>query len=130
MIDWLNEFSFEAVARLVHPLVVLAVLIVVNVAVGYSILGSLRARDKEAKMSGEVAEGETSSDYFAFFLLSILFMFVGAVQALLCTGWWMSWGVSREDALVALVALSFVSSVVLGGTPILGTYLPRRRKGD
>lgn len=127
MIDWLNEFSFEAVARLVHPLVVLAVLLVVNVTVGYSILGSLRARDKEAKMSGEVAEGETSGAYFAFFLLSILSMFVGAAQALLCMGWWMSWGVSNQDA---LAALSFVSSVVLGGTPTLGAYLPRRRKGD
>ena len=48
MIDWLNSFSFESVARLVHPLVVLAVLIVVNVSVGYFILGTLRARDKEA----------------------------------------------------------------------------------
>ena len=127
MIDWLNSFSLEAVARLVHPLVVLAVLMVVNVVVGYFILGPLRARDKEAKMSGEVSEGETSSDYFSFLLLSTLFLFVGGVQALVCMGWWVSWGVSSKDS---LAVLSFVSSVVLGITPILGAHLPRRRKGD
>ena len=127
MIDWLNEFSFGAVARLVHPLVVLAVLFVVNVAAGYFILGPLRARDKEAKMSGEVAEGETSSAYFSYFLLSVLGMLAGAAQALVCMCWWVSWGVSKEDA---LAALSFVSSVVLGITPVLGAHLPRRRKGD
>lgn len=127
MIDWLNSFSFGSVARLVHPLVVLAVLIVVNVSVGYFILGTLRARDKEAKMSGEVAEGVTTSAYFSYFLLSILFLFVGGVQAAICMGWWVSWGVSSKDS---LAALSFVSSVVLGITPILGAHLPRRRKGD
>ena len=30
MIDWLNSFSFEEAARLVHPLVVLAVLAAIN----------------------------------------------------------------------------------------------------
>lgn len=106
---------------------VLAVLIVVNVLVGYFILGPLRARDKEAKMSGEVSEGETSNAYFAFFLLSILFMLVGATQAAVCVGWWVSWGVSSRDS---LVVLSLVSTVVLGITPTLGAYIPRRRKGD
>nr|DAW11311.1 MAG TPA: hypothetical protein [Caudoviricetes sp.] len=78
-------------------------------------------------MSGEVAEGETSSAYFSYFLLSILGMLAGAAQALVCLCWWISWGVSKGDA---LAALSFVSSVVLGITPVLGAHLPRRRKGD
>lgn len=128
MIDWLNSFSFESAARLVHPLVVLAVLFAVNVVAGYFILGPLRALDREAKMSGEVAEGETTSAYFSYFLLlSILGMLAGAAQAIVCMGWWVSWGVSGNDA---LAVLSFVSSVVLGITPVLGAHLPRRQKGD
>lgn len=125
MIDWPNEFSFEEAARLVHPLVVLAVFFAVNAVAGYFILGSLRALDKEAKMSGEVTEGETTGAYFSYFLLSIIFMFVGGAQAAVCMGWWVSWGVTSKDS---LAVLSLVSTIALGITPILGAHLPRRRR--
>lgn len=80
MIDWLNSFSFEAVARLVHPLVVLSVLAAINGAGGYWGLGG--APDYEESYD----DGASS----AGFVVLMLILDTGAV--LLCNWWWWCWG--------------------------------------
>lgn len=97
MIDWLNEFSFESAARLVHPLVALAVLAVINGAWGYWVLGA--APDyEEAHDYGAAAAG-------AVFLM--LLLDIGAV--LLCNWWWWCWGTSWSDGMGLLTIIHCIT---------------------
>lgn len=115
MIDWLNSFSFEAVARLVHPLVVLAVLAAINGAGGYWGLGG--APDYEESYD----DGASS----AGFVVLMLILDTGAV--LLCNWWWWCWGTEWSDG---MGLLTIFHCVALLGSLLGGFLLYPATKGD
>lgn len=115
MIDWLNSFSFEAVARLVHPLVVLAVLAAINGAGGYWGLGG--APDHEESYD----DGASS----AGFVVLMLILDTGAV--LLCNWWWWCWGTEWSDG---MGLLTIFHCVALLGSLLGGFLLYLATKGD
>lgn len=115
MIDWLNEFSFEEAARLVHPLVVLAVLAAINGAGGYWVIGG-------------APDYEESHDYGAAtagFVFLMLFLDIGAV--LLCNWWWWCWGTKWTDG---MGLLAIFHCVALLGSLLGGSLLYPAAKGD
>lgn len=115
MIDWLNEFSFEEAARLVHPLVVLAVLAALNGAGGYWVLGG-------------APDYEESYDYgaaAASFVFLMLLLDIGV--ALLCNWWWWCWGVEWSDG---MGLLSIFHCITLVGSLFGGFLLRTTAKGD
>jgi hypothetical protein len=115
VIDWLNSFSFEAVARLVHPLVVLAVLAAINGAGGYWGLGG--APDYEESYD----DGASS----AGFVVLMLILDTGAV--LLCNWWWWCWGTEWSDG---MGLLTIFHSIALLGALLGGYLLYPTAKGD
>ena len=117
MIDWLNSFSFEAVARLVHPLVVLSVLAAINGAGGYWGLGG--APDYEESYD----DGASS----AGFVVLMLILDTGAV--LLCNWWWWwwCWGTEWSDG---MGLLTIFHCVALLGSLLGGFLLYLATKGD
>lgn len=115
MIDWLNSFSFEAVARLVHPLVVLAVLAAINGAGGYWGLGG-------------APDYEESYDYGAAtagLVFLMLILDTGAV--LLCNWWWWCWGTEWSDG---MGLLTIFHCIALLGALLGGYLLYPTAKGD
>lgn len=115
MIDWLNSFSFEAVARLVHLLVVLAVLAAIKGAGGYWGLGG--APDYEESYD----DGASS----AGFVVLMLILDTGAV--LLCNWWWWCWGTEWSDG---MGLLTIFHCVALLGSLLGGFLLYLATKGD
>lgn len=113
MIDWLNEFSFEAVARAVHPLVVLAVLAAINGAGGYWVIGG-------------APDYEESYDYGAAttgFVFLMLLLDIGAV--ILCNWWWWCWGTEWSDG---MGLLTIIHCITLVGS-LFGGFLLRPDEG-
>lgn len=113
MIDWLNSFSFSDVARLVHPLVVLAVLAALHGGFGYTVGWILRMKDKEA---------DTVGDEFAVFVGASFFIIAG--ESALLMGWWMLSGVTKADGLTLVF---FADSAVLLAALLTGSFLPHRK---
>lgn len=115
MIDWLNEFSFEEAALLVHPLVVLAVLAAINGAGGYWVIGG-------------APDYEESYDYAAAtagFVFLMLLLDIGAV--LLCNWWWWCWGTEWSDG---MGLLTIFHSIALSGALLGGFLLYPTAKGN
>lgn len=114
MIDWLNSFSFEEAARLVHPLVVLAVLAAINGAVGYWGLGM-------------ALTSENDPDGAAFAGLLGLALAGCGVETVLYGWWWACWGVHGTDGLTLTGGVALATSCAALG---LGSLLRTRKTGD
>lgn len=113
MIDWLNSFSFEAVARLVHPLVVLAVLAVLHAGWGYTVGWVLRMKDKEADTVGD--------EFFVFVVATSVLI---AFESALLLGWWALSGVKNGDGLFVTY---LADSAVLLAALLTGSFLPHKK---
>ena len=113
MIDWLNEFNFEAVARVVHPLVVLAVLAVLHAGWGYTVGWILRMKDKEA---------DTVGDEFSVFVAVTLVLI--AFESSLLLMWWALSGVKNGDGLLVTYLADFA---VLLAALLTGSFLPHKK---
>ena len=113
MIDWLNEFSLEAVARIVHPLLVLAVLAAVHAGFGYTVGWHLRMKDKEP---------DTVGDEFTVFVG--VYLIVIAFESALLTVWWILSGVKNGDGLTLVY---FAGYAVLLAALLTGSFLPHRK---
>ncbi len=111
MIDWLNEFSFSDVARLVHPLVVLAVLALIHLFIGYAIGGPIRVHDEKDTSNGD--------EFVVFFGVACLGTAITSALLLL---WWMWGGVSKTDGLTLAY---FMSQAVLLTAVLTGSFLYR-----
>ena len=111
MIDWLNSFSFEAAARLVHPLVVLAVLALIHLYIGYAVGGPIRVHDKK-----DTSNGDEFSVFFGVACLGT------AITSALLLLWWMWGGVSKADGLTLAY---FMSQAVLLTAVLSGSFLYR-----
>ena len=113
MIDWLNEFSLEAVARIVHPLLVLAVLAAFHAGLGYTGGWILRMKDKEP---------DTVGDEFTVFVgVSLIFI---AFESALLMVWWILSGVKNGDGLTLVY---FAGYAVLLAALLTGSFLPHRK---
>lgn len=113
MIDWLNSFSFAAVARLVHPLVVLAVLAALQGGFGYTVGWRLRMNDKEPDTAGD-----------EFSVLVGLSIIVIAAESVLLNVWWMLSGVTKADGLLVTY---LADSAVLLAALLAGSFLPHKK---
>ena len=113
MIDWLNEFSLEAVAHIVHPLLVLAVLAMFHAGVGYTVGWILRMKDKEP---------DTVVDEFPVFV-SVSLIFIAFESALVMV-WWILGGVKNGDGLTLVY---FASYAVLLAALLTGSFLPHKK---
>lgn len=114
MIDWLNEFSFESAARLVHPLLVLVVLAIINGAWGYWVLGM-------------ALTSENDPDGAAFAGLLALALAGCGVETFLHGWWWACWGVYGTDGLTLTGGVALATSCAALG---LGSHLRTRKKAE
>ena len=113
MIDWLNEFSLEAVAHIVHPLLVLAVLAMFHAGVGYTVGWPLRMKDKDPDTVGD--------EFPVFVAVSLIFI---AFESALVMVWWILGGVKNSDGLTLVY---FASYAVLLAALLTGSFLPHRK---
>ena len=113
MIDWLNSFSFEAVAHIVHPLLVLAALAMFHAGVGYTAGWILRMKDKEPDTAGD--------EFTVFVSVSLIFI---AFESALVMVWWILGGVKNGDGLTLVY---FASYAVLLVALLTGSFLPHKK---